>query len=316
MPQMKLFPAGAPELVRCNQKDRFYTDHLTSILSDISRQVLPLRVWLRWQRELQLLAEVGYYGLTTLIGNQTLGEEYCNIIQTGPPMAARSVAAGFFRRFLSVMLQTLGLYMVEKTLEVLQRRVEQRDLNLLQFNEREYELLEKVICFLEEVVTGVNQLHLALFYIHGLYYTLGKRLAGIKYLMIRYGSSQVDTISPLITYRVLGWLVLLQLTIQMVKCCYKAVKRKREGGRQVGSEPSGVGEGGMKFVQEAAVMDGPSQFKCPLCLELCSNQTTTLCGHVYCWVCISEWTSEKSECPVCRNQVQPQQLVPLQYFTV
>lgn len=312
---MKLFPAGAPELVRCNQKDRFYTDHLTSILSAISRQVLPLRLWLRWQRELQLVAEVGYYALTTIIGNQTLGEEYCNIIQTGPPMAARSVAAGFFRRLLSVALQTLGLYAVEKTLEVLQRRIEQRNLNLLQLNEREYEVLEKVVGFLEEVVTGVNQLHLALFYIHGLYYYLGKRLAGIRYLMIRYGTSQVDGLSPLITYRVLGWLVLLQLTIQTVKCCYKGKQTGLEGdGHQIRSKGSvDVEEGGMKIVQEAT---GPSQFKCPLCLELCSNQTTTVCGHVYCWVCISEWTSEKSECPVCRNEVQPQQLVCLQYFTV
>lgn len=55
---LHLLPAGAPELVRSNQKDRFYSNHISSLLSDISQQLLPLRYWLRWERELQLLAEV------------------------------------------------------------------------------------------------------------------------------------------------------------------------------------------------------------------------------------------------------------------
>ena len=46
MSQFHLLPAGAPELVRTNQKDRFYIDPITSLFSDITRQLLPLRVWL------------------------------------------------------------------------------------------------------------------------------------------------------------------------------------------------------------------------------------------------------------------------------
>ena len=55
---LHLLPAGAPEVVRSNQKDRFYSNHISSLISDISQQILPMYYWLRWERELQLLAEV------------------------------------------------------------------------------------------------------------------------------------------------------------------------------------------------------------------------------------------------------------------
>ena len=37
--------------------------------------------WARWQRELAVLSDMLYFGLTTVCGYQTLGEEYCNIVQ-------------------------------------------------------------------------------------------------------------------------------------------------------------------------------------------------------------------------------------------
>ena len=315
-PQMKLFPAGAPELVKCNQKDRFYTEHLTSLLSDITRQALPLRFWLKWQRELQLLAELGYYGLTTLLGNQSLGEEYCNVIQVGPPQNGQWVAAGFGRRLLSILLQTFCVYAVEKGLETLHRRVGGRALGM-RLSEREYEVLDSALSALEDFVSGVSRLHLALFYMYGLYYHLGKRLAAVKYLMIRYSTGQGQELSSLGTYRVLGWLILAQIAVQVTKLLYKAAKKRREAGRredlQSGGEDS-TEKGGMRFAREEVEVNVASSFRCPLCFELCEHQTATVCGHIFCWKCISEWTSDKSECPVCRSNVQPQQIVCLQHF--
>lgn len=58
---LHLVPAGAPEVVRSNQKDRFYSNHISSLISDISQRILPMHYWLRWERELQLLAEVIHY---------------------------------------------------------------------------------------------------------------------------------------------------------------------------------------------------------------------------------------------------------------
>lgn len=325
MAQMKLFAAGAPELVRCNQKDRFYTDHLTSLLSDLFRQTLPLRLWLRWQRELQLVAELSYHGFTTVLGNQTLGEEYCNIIQVGPsnPVDGRYAVAGFVRRLVPVIVQTVGVYAVEKALEVVYRRIRDRDLLSLQLSAREYELLERIVGYLEDVVSGASRLHLALFYLHGLFYHVGKRLASVKYLMVRYNMAMAQEPSSLHTYRVLGWLILIQLGIQALKVCYNVARRKesqRDEAKDrlqiISEDVEEARDGGMRITWQTPAMDAASQFKCPLCLELCSSQTSTVCGHIFCWVCISEWTSEKAECPVCRTTVQPQQLVCLQHFNI
>ena len=310
MPRMKLFPAAAPELVRCKQKDRFYSDQLTSSLSELSRKALPLRLWLRWQREMQLLAELAYHGLTTVLGNQTLGEEYCNVVQVGPAVNRRLTAAGFTRRLLPVLVQSLGVYLLEKALEELYRKIRDRNLGSLRLSEQGYELLEKIVGTTEEVLTGASRLHLALFYLHGVFYHIGKRIASVKYFMIRYDTPQTLENSATSTYRVLGWLILIQLAIQAAKLVYGLFGKREEGAGE-----GGINTGGKEVsVSRELGRTELSQLKCSLCLEQCCDQTSTVCGHIFCWVCICEWTSEKPECPVCRTTVQPQQLVCLQHF--
>ena len=39
------------------------------------------RAWMKWRKELDLVANFLYFGLTTVSGYQTLGEEYVNIVQ-------------------------------------------------------------------------------------------------------------------------------------------------------------------------------------------------------------------------------------------
>ncbi len=313
MPLMQLFPAGAPELVRSNQKDRFYTDYLTSLLSEVSRQVLPLRIWLRWQREFQLLAELGYYGITTVIGNQTLGEEYCNIVQVTPTTPGKPlVAPGFLRRTIHIIIQTFGVYALEKGLEVIYKRIRDRRLGL-ELSEENYEWVEKLVGSVEDIFTGASRLHLAFFYMYGIFYRLGKRLLGVKYLMVRYANTQETPTSATTTYRVLGYMILLQIFVKLYKWCRSKQSKDRgevEEDNPVINDELGS-EGGRVVVQVAPIN---SRVRCPSCLEECHHPTASLCGHIFCWSCISDWTSEKAECPVCRTAVKPHQIISLQHF--
>ena len=323
MAKLQLFPAGAPELVRSNQKDRFYTNYVNGLLSDISRQVLPFRLWLQWQREFQLVAELAYYGLTTIFGNQTLGEEYCSTVQITGSSNSQYTVPQFVRRTLAILLQTVGPYTIEKSLEILYRRIQARNV-LLDLSRQQYDALEKIVGFVDDIFTACTRLHLALFYIQGLFYHFGKRVARIRYVMVRYGLNDAHG-SQLHTYKVLGWLILLQVFVKVLKWMWDFFQKKRrmrmkEVERQPMNEPSlSDHKSGPRFVLESDRLSGDelqlhSRLKCPLCLESCKVQTATPCGHVFCWQCIAEWSSEKSECPLCRNTVDPQQLVCLQHF--
>ena len=336
MPQLCLLPAGAPELVRSNQKDRFYVDRITAFLADISRQVLPLRLWLKWQRELQLLAELGYYGLTTVIDNQTLGEEYTNTIQvrtqsspdsSSPPLYT---PVGIVRRSLAIGIQTVGPYVIEKALEVIYKRIIDRNLRSFHLSEQQYEVLERIVGFVEELIVTCNRLHLALFYFQGMFYHFGKRFSSIRYVMVRYSTENPNSQNaPLNTYRILGWIIVLQLTFKVLRWLWDYFKSKRRQSAQLllntdsknRVSSSSAFSGPRVILESQQIPTGEddyvytsSSLRCSLCLDMCKAQTTTLCGHVFCWECVNEWVSEKSECPVCRSGVEHQQLICLQHF--
>lgn len=75
------------------------------------RRVLGPRATLRWAAETRLLSELLYLSLTTGEGRQTLGEEYCDILQVA---GAAGAPPGTARRGLLVLLQALGPYLADR----------------------------------------------------------------------------------------------------------------------------------------------------------------------------------------------------------
>lgn len=52
---------------------------------------------------------------------------------------------------------------------------------------------------------------------------------------------------------------------------------------------------------------------CGICLnERIDPAAPYVCGHVFCWNCILHWVSNvRAECPLCRAQTRPQDIIPL-----
>ncbi|KAF7240002.1 E3 ubiquitin-protein ligase Topors [Varanus komodoensis] len=50
-------------------------------------------------------------------------------------------------------------------------------------------------------------------------------------------------------------------------------------------------------------MDGPSDSRCPICLERIRNVAfLNPCFHRFCFACILEWSDRKAECPLCKQR--------------
>ena len=267
-----------------------------------------------------------YYGLTTLWGNQTLGEEYCNIVQVAPRQSQFGAGSqnfqtpSFRRRAAAVLVHLLGPYALEKLLAFASRRVGSRDLPV-QLTGRQYRMLENALDFAEEVVSTVHLFHVALFYFRGIFYQLGKRVAGIRYLMIRYepSNNQQQVSSVLNPYRLLGWLVAIQVAVRLAKWGWRLFKLRNNPSKETETDD---GSDNGRLIFTVACDSRPTltrrlvRIKCPLCLEECRNTSTTPCGHLFCWQCVAEWVNDRFECPVCRSPVDPQTLVALQHFSL
>ena len=73
--------AAAPDIIRSHQKDAYFEGVLLEQLSAIPRKLRGARFAHNYTTETKTAAELLYLGLTTFIGNRTLGEEYCDIVQ-------------------------------------------------------------------------------------------------------------------------------------------------------------------------------------------------------------------------------------------
>lgn len=50
---------------------------------------------------------------------------------------------------------------------------------------------------------------------------------------------------------------------------------------------------------------------CLLCLDIRSNTSSTLCGHLFCWNCIVEYLQLNPKCPVCRSKCLVENVIHL-----
>lgn len=85
--------AFAPDIIRAHQKDAYFQGLLTNQLTDLHRCLLGARSAHAWSTESRTLADLIYLSLTTLLGNRTLGEEYCGLVQVEAPLPSSSSSA-------------------------------------------------------------------------------------------------------------------------------------------------------------------------------------------------------------------------------
>ncbi|KAK7512308.1 Pex12 amino terminal region-domain-containing protein [Phyllosticta citriasiana] len=220
--------AAAPDIIRSHQKDAYFSAVLLEQLSALVRKLRGVRVAHAWTTETKTVAELLYLGLTTFIGNRTLGEEYCDIVQVeDDTLRLPSVA----RRAAYIVASVLVPYGLGRVLPALRRRLRAKLEGRLRRaakkgtgpkekdgkkdNKTVALRLQKYLLANLDTITSpapVYAVSLAVFYFSGAYYEIGKRLVGLRYIFTRRvedgpGEQRVG-------YEVLGVLLVLQLAVQ------------------------------------------------------------------------------------------------------
>ena len=185
-----------------------------------------------------------YFGLTTLRGKQTLGEEYCNIRPSCRRDKGRFPSLG--RRTLFCALTIIGPYLVNKLVKQNEQRLAQlafEQSQALQPSDEDYSpnlkqmlkaalLSELLPESLQGLIKNFEHFHLALFFIWKRYYQLTRRLSKITYVKHKPDNQSLihDYLKPgrIIMAQILFSLgvLLIRITKTLLKT-YRAFKRRK-----------------------------------------------------------------------------------------
>ncbi|KAK4234840.1 Pex12 amino terminal region-domain-containing protein [Achaetomium macrosporum] len=260
--------AAAPDIIRAHQKDAYFQGVLTNQLSDLHRRLRGARSAHAWATETRTFADALYLCLTTLLGNRTLGEEYCDLVQveapphnstdkqqptpsSNPPVntpsASGPVLPSLPRRLGSILSSTLLPYLASLLLprlrSTLRKRLQSR-LAALTAQGRdekrdksgrpstEYRIVRYLLTHLTTLTSGAHfhAVTLAVFYFTGAYYSLSKRVFGLRYVFTkRVEEENGGQGGGRGGYEVLGVL----LVVQMVVRAYLHVREQLAAGSHV-----------------------------------------------------------------------------------
>ncbi|KAH8432616.1 ubiquitin-protein ligase peroxin 10 [Aspergillus melleus] len=258
-PSAHFYPfATSPDIIRSHEKDVFLTSSLVYQAQSIARSLRGARFAHTYSDTIKNLTEILYFSLTTLIGNRTLGEEYCDLVQLEDDTLR---LPSIVRRAGYVLSSILSPWILQKTLPVLrqklraklERSIARQQLKAQQTREAlsnsksnsskkagfftKLRIQKYILEHLDSItsLSPIYALSIATFYFTGSYYHLSKRFWGLRYVFTK----KLEENEQRVGYEVLGVLLVLQIAVQSVLHIQKVgVSLQQEESVELGSGDS------------------------------------------------------------------------------
>lgn len=148
------------------------------------------RAALKIQDEVNLVSQVFYFGMSTGMGRQTLGEEYCDVVQVD---GKRLIPPAALQRFMLIFWHVLVPYIFSKLSGYIDRFLRPRVQTLQGKEALKEETRKKLSAWLphlKSMLEVVQRLHIAVFYFSGIFYHVSKRITNIQYVRSRLIATQ------------------------------------------------------------------------------------------------------------------------------
>ncbi|KAK5108242.1 hypothetical protein LTR62_008626 [Meristemomyces frigidus] len=264
--------AAAPDIIRANQKDAYFQSVLLTHLAGVIRSLYGARTAHKWTSEARTITELLYLGLTTFVGNRTLGEEYCDIVQVED---ATSHLPSILRRSGYILSTVLLPYVLNRILPAFRRRLRAKlESSMRKLHHRRassptrskqppskvFQVQEYILNHLD-TVTSPGPIHaasLAVFYFSGAYYQLSKRIFGLRYIFTR----KLEQSEQRVGYEVLGVLLVLQMFVQAYLHMQETYSHAQVSNNAAALGTSAVIDGGVEVSADSTIA-APLLFEAP-----------------------------------------------------
>ncbi|OBA23679.1 hypothetical protein METBIDRAFT_30108 [Metschnikowia bicuspidata var. bicuspidata NRRL YB-4993] len=314
--------ADAATIVRANQKDNYFSSTLNTQLQDTLRIFRGQRFVNTYPEEITTIGKFLYFLVTTVFGARTLGEEYVDI-QHVSRLGKR------FPKLASRLSFSIYLIVVPYFVSRIARKLKSK-------TEGSTSWITKVLTSYSSLLDTMMNIHVALFYFEGSFYSISKRIFGLRYV---FGHNKDQKkLQATGNYSVLGGIILVQFVLKMlIHLSQLSSHRKSHKASEtsIGIEKQThssffkleqleklnkyINEEKKVSVKVNVDLSDPNQLpyipsssrNCMLCLSPMINPSAANCGHFFCWVCITDWMREHPECPLCRQTCLEQNLLPL-----
>ncbi|KAL5340539.1 Pex12 amino terminal region-domain-containing protein [Aspergillus crustosus] len=235
-PSAHFYPfATSPDIIRSHEKDAFLTANLANQAQTIIRTLRGARFAHTHSEATKHLTELLYFSLTTVIGNRTLGEEYCDLVQLEDdtlqlPAISRRVGYVLSSILVPWTLQRILPVFRQRLRTKLERSIARQQLKAQQAKESTSlssktaskqksfftkQRIQKYILEHLDSITSISPIYalsITTFYFTGSYYHLSKRLWGLRYVFTK----KLEENEQRVGYEVLGILLVLQIAVQSI----------------------------------------------------------------------------------------------------